>query len=54
MPILCPDSCPSYMQPTFARAQKMLGLGVDKPVRREANNPLSRRTVTNRHPQQPL
>ncbi|KAK6973956.1 Kinesin-like protein kif18a [Biomphalaria glabrata] len=51
----CSDnSCPSYMQPTFARAQKMLGLGVDKPVRREANNPLSRRTVTNRHPQQPL
>ncbi|KAH9502712.1 Kinesin-like protein kif18a [Bulinus truncatus] len=44
-------SCPNYMQPTFARAQKMLGITLDKPVRREANNPLSRRTLTNRYPQ---
>ncbi|XP_059157943.1 uncharacterized protein LOC131942219 isoform X2 [Physella acuta] len=41
---------PGYMLPTFARAQKMLGICVDRPAHREANNPLSRRTLTNRQP----
>ncbi|GFO50711.1 kinesin-like protein [Plakobranchus ocellatus] len=38
---------PSYMQPTFARAQKMLGLDQDKSsLQRQAENPpLSRRTL---------